>query len=48
VFAQSADRIAKERAMRNRQLKRLWVVSRIFRTFVWRWPDPGSCYVGLG
>ncbi len=24
VFAQSADRIAKERAMRNRQLKRLW------------------------
>jgi transposase len=25
VFAQSADRIAKERAMRTRQLKRLWV-----------------------
>jgi len=24
VFAQSADRVAKERAMRNRQLKRLW------------------------
>ena len=24
VFAQSADRIAKERAMHNRQLKRLW------------------------
>lgn len=24
VFAQSADRIAKERAMRQRQLKRLW------------------------
>jgi hypothetical protein len=24
VFAQSADRVAKERAMRQRQLKRLW------------------------
>ena len=24
VFAQSADRVAKERAMRKRQLKRLW------------------------
>ena len=24
------------------------VVSRIFRPFVWRWPDPGSCHVGLG
>ena len=24
VYAQSADRVAKERAMRRRQLKRLW------------------------
>jgi len=24
------------------------VVSRIFHTFVWRWPDPGSCHAGPG
>lgn len=29
------------------QLLRM-VVSRIFRTFVWRWSDLASCHIGLG